>query len=62
MIFQKKFFFSDEYFVSSIEKIDGLVKAKKIHLASKVQWSNQFKQAITTWPEYNNLGATQNQV
>ena len=47
--------------MASIEKIDNLVTERKTQLTSKVLWSIPFKQALTTWPDYNNLGATPNQ-
>ena len=56
------FNFSDEYFVSNIEKVDSVTLLRKDKLMNGVSWSIRFQQALCTWPCINDLGAGAAQV
>ena len=54
--------FSDEYFVSNIEKVDSVTLLRKDKVMNGVSWPARFQQAISTWPYLNDLGSAAAQV
>ena len=50
--------FSDDYFVSNIEKVDSVTLLRKDKVMNGVSWSLRFQQALSTWPCLNDLGAS----
>ena len=57
-----KMSFSDDYFVSNIEKVDSVTLLRKDKVMSGVVWSTRFHQAVSTWPCFNDLGSAAAQV
>ena len=56
------FLFTDEYFVSNIEKVDSVTLLRKDKIMNGVSWSLRFQQSINTWPCLNDLGSGSVQV
>lgn len=56
------FLFTDEFFVSNIEKVDSVTLLRKDKIITGIIWSRKFQHAIDTWPCLNDLGAAAVQV
>ena len=48
----------DEYFVSNIEKVDSVTFLRKDKVLNGISWSMRFQHALSTWPYFNDLGAS----
>ena len=49
--------FSDDYFVTNIEKVDSVTLLRKDKLlTSDVSWTTRFQHALAVWPCLNDLG------
>jgi len=47
----------DEYFVSSIEKVDSVTSLRTDKVMVGVQWPHKLRRALETWPQARDLGA-----